>query len=224
MTVDHAQLYLCTDARTTQGDFSDFLDAAFAGGVDIIQLRDKHIHAGHELELLAVLAEAAARNGKLWAVNDRADLAAVSGAPVFHVGQDDLPVNAARTLLTSATVIGLSSHTPTEVDAALVLPALDYFCVGPIWATPTKPGRAAVGLELVRYAAEQVRTVRAGAVQAAALQNTHPWFAIGGIDESNIVEVVAAGAERVVVVRAITQSADPTAAAQRLRGYLPTLR
>ena len=209
MTVDRAQLYLCTDARTIQGDFSDFLDAAFAGGVDIIQLRDKKIDAGHELELLAVLAESATRNGKLWAVNDRADLAAVSGAPVFHVGQDDLPVAAARGLLAPATVIGLSSHTPAEVDAALIAPDLDYFCVGPIWATPTKPGRAAVGLELVRYAAE--------------LHTTRPWFAIGGVDESNIAEVVAAGATRVVVVRAITASDDPTAAAQRLRAFLPPL-
>ena len=213
MTVDRAQLYLCTDARTIQGDFSDFLDAAFAGGVDIIQLRDKKIDAGHELELLAVLAESATRNGKQWAVNDRADLAAVSGAPVFHVGQDDLPVTAARGLLAPATEIGLSSHTPAEVDAALIAPDLDYFCVGPIWATPTKPGRAAVGLELVRYAAEQ----------AAVLQNSRPWFAIGGVDESNIAEVVAAGATRVVVVRAITASDDPTAAAQRLRAFLPPL-
>ena len=94
-----ARLYLCTDARRSQGDFEQFVDAAFAGGVDIIQLRDKSIEAAEELELLAVLKEAAVRHGRLWAVNDRADIAVLSGAPVFHIGQKDLPLKAARTLL-----------------------------------------------------------------------------------------------------------------------------
>jgi thiamine-phosphate pyrophosphorylase len=208
-----ARLYVCTDARKDRGDFAQFVDAAFAGGVDIIQLRDKTIEAAEELELLAVLKETAERHGRLWAVNDRADIAVLSGAPVFHIGQKDLPLAAARTLLNGNAAIGLSSHAPEQVDAALaaaVGPAgLDYFCVGPVWATPTKPGRAAVGLELVKYAAE--------AAQAAGHSDgSVPWFAIGGIDHGNVEQVVDAGARRIVVVRAITEADDPAAAAALL--------
>lgn len=213
MNPTNPRLYLCTDARTGRGDFADFLDAAFAGGVDIIQLRDKTIEAAEELELLGVLRAAAERHGRLWAVNDRADIAALAQAPVFHIGQKDLPAAAARRLLGAETVIGLSSHTPGQVDAALAAPTLDYFCVGPLWATPTKPGRAAVGLELVRHAAE--RTAATGRDMA--------WYAIGGIDLGNIEQVVDAGATRVVVVRAITEADDPTDAAQRLLAHLPPL-
>ena len=206
-----ARLYLCTDARRGRGDFAGFVDAAFEGGVDIIQLRDKSIEAAEELDLLAVLKESAQRHGRLWAVNDRADIAVLSGAPVFHVGQKDLPVPAARTLLNGNAAFGLSSHTPEQVDAALADAAgpagLDYFCVGPLWATPTKPGRAAVGLDLVKYA-------------AAKAPSDVPWFAIGGIDHSNVDQVVGAGASRIVVVRAITDAADPAAAAASLRTAL----
>ena len=158
--IHEARLYLCTDARKERGDFADFVDAAFAGGVDIIQLRDKNIEAAEELELLAVLRQAAARHGRLWAVNDRADIASLAGAPVFHIGQKDLPLHSARTLLNDSAAIGLSTHSPDQVDAAIAAAqapqGLDYFCVGPVWATPTKPGRAAVGLDLVRYAAGAV--------------------------------------------------------------------
>src|SRR6476469_755871 len=157
-----ARLYLCTDARKKRGDFADFVDAAFAGGVDIIQLRAKTIAAAEELELLEVVRHAAHRHGRLWAVNDRADIASLSGAPVFHIGQKDLPLRSARKLLHDATVIGLSTHSTEQVDAAVAAAhgrsGLDYFCVCPLYATPTKPGRAAVGLDLVRYAAEAVRT------------------------------------------------------------------
>ena len=205
-----ARLYLCTDARRRQGDFEDFVDAAFEGGVDIIQLRDKTLEAAEELELLEVLNKVATRHSKLWAVNDRADIARVSGAPVFHVGQKDLPLPVARQLLGDTAAIGLSTHGPDQVDAAIAASSgsagLDYFCVGPLWATPTKPGRTPVGLGLVTYAAEAVE--RAG----SAL----PWFAIGGIDLSNVEQVVAAGASRIVVVRAITEAEDPTAAAKAL--------
>jgi thiamine-phosphate pyrophosphorylase len=214
-----ARLYLCTGARKDRGDFADFVDAAFAGGVDIIQLRDKTIEAAEELELLAVLKEAAERHGRLWAVNDRADIAVLSGAPVFHIGQKDLPLAAARTLLPDSGVIGLSSHSTGQIDAAIAASArqggLDYFCVGPVWATPTKPGRAAVGLDLVRYAA--------GAVHKASSETGAgpvPWFAIGGVDLSNIEQVVDAGASRVVVVRAITEAADPSQAATDLLAAL----
>ena len=205
-----ARLYLCTDARRDRGDFARFVDAAFAGGVDIIQLRDKSIEAAEELDLLAVLKEAAVRHGRLWAVNDRADIAVLSGAPVFHIGQKDLPLAAARTLVNGNAAIGLSSHSPDQVDAALSAAAgpshLDYFCVGPVWATPTKPGRTAVGLDLVKYAAKA----------AAEVPNPVPWFAIGGIDHGNVHQVAEAGARRIVVVRAITEAADPAAAAASL--------
>jgi thiamine-phosphate pyrophosphorylase len=211
-----ARLYLCTDARKERGDFADFVDAAFAGGVDIIQLRDKTIEAAEELELLEVVRQAAHRHGRLWAVNDRADIASLSGAPVFHIGQKDLSLRSARKLLHDATVIGLSTHTPDQVDAAIAASpgrsGLDYFCVGPVWATPTKPGRAAVGLDLVRYAAEAVRAADEERVGGLLL----PWFAIGGIDLTNVEEVAAAGASRIVVVRAITEAPDPEAAAAEL--------
>lgn len=215
-----ARLYLCTDARKERGDFADFVDAAFAGGVDIIQLRDKTIEAAEELELLEVLHRAARRHGRLWAVNDRADIASLSGAPVFHIGQKDLPLRFARKLLHDATVIGLSTHTTDQVDAAIAAThgrsGWDYFCVGPVWATPTKPGRSAVGLDLVRYAAEAVRVADAERVGGLLL----PWFAIGGIDLTNVEQVVAAGASRIVVVRAITEAADPEAAAAELLSAL----
>lgn len=210
-----ARLYLCTDARKRQGDFEDFVDAAFAGGVDIIQLRDKTIEAAEELEILAVLRSVAQRHGRLWAVNDRADVASVSAAPVFHIGQKDLPLKVARTFLPKPAVIGLSTHTPEQVNAAITASpgnGLDYFCVGPVWATPTKPGRTAVGLDLVTYAAEA--TKRADETTQGAVEL--PWFAIGGIDLNNVEQVVAAGASRIVVVRAITEAEDPTAAAKSL--------
>ncbi|MFP5311159.1 MAG: thiamine phosphate synthase [Actinomycetes bacterium] len=205
-----ARLYLCTDARRDRGDFAQFVDAAFAGGVDIIQLRDKTIEAAEELDLLAALKETAERHGRLWSVNDRADIAVLSGAPVFHIGQKDLPLPAARTMVNGNAAIGLSSHTPEQVDAALAAAAgpsgLDYFCVGPVWATPTKPGRAAVGPALVKHAADASR--QAG--------EPVPWFAIGGIDHGNVRQVVDAGARRIVVVRAITDAANPSAAAAAL--------
>ncbi|WP_104089824.1 thiamine phosphate synthase [Arthrobacter sp. GMC3] len=204
-----ARLYVCTDARTDRGDFVDFLRAAYAGGVDIIQLRDKSLEAAQELELLAVLRTVAQDFGKLWAVNDRADLAALSGAPVFHVGQKDLPLPAARSLVGPPVSLGLSCHDPAQAEAAAADPDTDYFCVGPLWATPTKPGRAAVGLSLVEH--------------AAALESVKPWFAIGGVDLGNVDQVVAAGASRIVVVRAITDAQDPTAAARELLSRLPEL-
>lgn len=213
-----ARLYLCTDARKGRGDFEDFVDAAFAGGVDIIQLRDKSLEAAEELELLEVLHSVAHRHGRLWAVNDRADLASLAGAPVFHIGQKDIPFAAAREFLGKGTVIGMSTHTPEQVDAAIAAApgrsGLDYFCVGPVWATPTKPGRAAVGLDLVRYAAAAIERAEAG--DSGRVSGVVPWFAIGGIDLSNVEQVVDAGARRIVVVRAITEADDPAGAARAL--------
>ncbi|WP_329370407.1 thiamine phosphate synthase [Streptomyces sp. NBC_00669] len=197
-----ARLYLCTDARTARGDLAEFADAALRGGVDIIQLRDKGIEARQELAALDILADACRRHGKLLAVNDRADVAHAAGADVLHLGQDDLPVPAARALLGSDVLIGRSCHAEAEVDAAAVEPGADYFCTGPVWPTPTKPGRPAPGLSLVRH--------------AAALGTERPWFAIGGIDLSNLPAVLDAGARRIVVVRAITEAPDPYEAASAL--------
>ncbi|MEU5684410.1 thiamine phosphate synthase [Streptomyces venezuelae] len=196
-----ARLYLCTDARRRQGDLPEFLDAVLAGGVDIVQLRDKGMEAGEELEHLQVFADAARRHGKLFAVNDRADVAHAIGADVLHLGQGDLPVPAARAILGGSddVLIGRSTHAESEAAAAAVQEGVDYFCTGPCWPTPTKPGRHAPGLDLVRY--------------TASLGTDRPWFAIGGIDAGNLDEVLEAGARRVVVVRAITEADDPGAAA-----------
>lgn len=202
MQLSDARLYLCTDARKRQGDLPEFLDAVLAGGVDIVQLRDKGMEAGEELEHLRVFAEAARRHGKLLAVNDRADVAHAIGSDVLHLGQGDIPVPAARAVLGGQVLIGRSCHAESEVDAAAAEPGVDYFCTGPCWPTPTKPGRYAPGLGLVRY--------------AASLEQDRPWFAIGGIDSANLDEVLDAGATRVVVVRALTEASDPGAAAAEL--------
>ena len=207
-------MYLCTDARRERGDLAEFVDAALAGGVDIIQLRDKGspgeqqfgpLEAREELEVLAILADAARRHDALVAVNDRADIAVAAGADVLHLGQDDLPLAIARSIIGTGPLIGRSTHDDAQVAAA-TSEDVDYFCVGPCWPTPTKPGRAAPGLELVRTAAQS--------------GTRKPWFAIGGIDSARLGEVIAAGARRVVVVRAITAADDPRAAARLLKDEL----
>jgi thiamine-phosphate pyrophosphorylase len=207
-------LYLCTDARRERGDLAQFAEAALAGGVDIMQLRDKGsvgeqrfgpLEARDELAACEILADAARRHNAMFAVNDRADIARSAGADVLHLGQGDLPVRVARDIVGPDTVIGLSSHDAEQAAAAAGSDA-DYFCVGPCWPTPTKPGRAAPGLGLVRA--------------AAALGTDTPWFAIGGIDAQRLPEVLAAGARRIVVVRAITAASDPQAAAEQLRSAL----
>ena len=203
-----ASLYLCTDARRDTGDLAEFADAALAGGVDIIQLRDKVIDAREELAALAVLRAATRRHGALLAVNDRADIALAAGADVLHLGQDDLPVHYARQILGPDVVIGRSTHDRAQAGLAAIEDSTDYFCTGPVWATPTKPGRAAAGIDLVRA------TAQAGP--------TRPWFAIGGIDNARLPEILDAGATRIVVVRAITAAADPEAAARELKTQLPS--
>ncbi|GAA1263503.1 thiamine phosphate synthase [Saccharothrix xinjiangensis] len=197
-----ARLYLCTPDRP---DLAEFADAALAGGVDVVQLRDKGLEARQEIAALEVLAEACARHGALLAVNDRADVALAVDADVLHLGQDDLPVPLARRVVGDDVVIGRSTHDVAQARAAAVEPGVDYFCTGPCWPTPTKPGRPAPGLDLVR---------------ATAGATDRPWFAIGGVDRERLPEVLAAGATRVVVVRAITDAEDPRAAASWLKFQL----
>jgi thiamine-phosphate pyrophosphorylase len=201
-----ARLYLCTDARESRGGLPRFLDAVLGAGVDIVQLRQKGLEAGQELRYLEVFRAACSRHGALLAVNDRADLAYAAGADVLHLGQDDLSPVTARQLIGPDPVIGLSSHAEHETAAAAAEPAADYFCTGPVWPTPTKPGRPAPGLDLVRF--------------AAGLPGARPWFAIGGIDESNLDQVQAAGATRIVVVRVLTDAGDPAAVTARLAARL----
>jgi thiamine-phosphate pyrophosphorylase len=194
-----ARLYLCTDARRDRGDLAPFLDAVLGAGVDIVQLREKGLEAREELALLEVFADACRRHGRLLAVNDRADVALAAGADVLHLGQDDLPVPVARQILGPEPLIGRSSHSPAQADAAAAEPGVDYFCAGPVWATPTKPGRPATGPGLLSHVARSAPE--------------RPWFAIGGISLGRLDEVLAAGATRVVVVRAITEADDPGTAA-----------
>ncbi|MGE5133251.1 MAG: thiamine phosphate synthase [Gemmatimonadota bacterium] len=201
-----ARLYLCTDARERQGDLPGFLDAVLGAGVDIVQLRQKGLEARQELAFLEVFRAACDKHGALLAVNDRADVAYAAGADVLHLGQDDLPVPVARQLIGPGPLVGLSSHAEAETSAAATADGVDYYCAGPVWPTPTKPGRPAPGLPLLRY--------------AAGLPAPRPWFAIGGIGPDTLDEVLAAGARRVVVVRALTGAPDPAAAAAALAARL----
>jgi thiamine-phosphate pyrophosphorylase len=190
-----SRLYLIAAVRP---DLADFLEAAVRGGVDIVQIREKELADGELLPRLEEARDVTRRLGVPLVVNDRPDLAALCEADFVHVGQDDLPVAAARSF---GVGVGQSTHAPAEIDAA----GADYIGVGPVHATPTKEGRPAVGLELVRCAATLAR---------------QPWFAIGGIDETNVADVVAAGATRIAVVRAIGDAADPERAARTLREAL----
>lgn len=190
------RLYLITAVRP---DLEEFLEAAICGGVDIVQIREKHLPDRALLAALATARTVTARHDVPLVVNDRPDLALLAEADFVHLGQDDLPVPAARRL---GAAVGLSTHAPAEIDEA----EADYLGVGPVFATPTKPGRPAVGLDLVRYASEHAR---------------QPWFAIGGIDLANVQAVIEAGAERLAVVRAIGDAPDPERAARALRALLP---
>ena len=200
IALSDARLYLCTDARRRTGDLADFLDTVLRAGVDIVQLREKGLEAREEIALLDVFAAAAERHGRLFAVNDRADVARAVRAPVLHLGQDDLPVRLAREIVGEDVLIGRSTHDPAQCDAARGEDGVAYYCAGPVWTTPTKPGRPAAGLGLIEHAARN--------------QDARPWFAIGGIETlDRLDEVIARGARRVVVVRAITDADDPGVAA-----------
>jgi thiamine-phosphate pyrophosphorylase len=198
--LDAARLYFVVEASASDR----LLDEALGGGCDVLQLRD---HDAPDDELLGAAArfrDACDAHGALFVVNDRPEIALQAGADGVHVGQDDLPVDAVRRLVGPDLFIGLSTHSPEQFDTGLVS-AADYLSAGPIWETPTKAGRPAAGLDLIRHAAATA---------------TKPWFAIGGIDERNIGEVVAAGGRRAVVVRAIRDADDPRAVASALKSRL----
>lgn len=199
------RLYLVAPARIAAGALAEMVPELAGAGVDIVQLREKEMEAKDVLRLAEPLAAACRDAGIPFIINDRPDIALALGADGVHVGQNDLPIEAVRRILPSQ-IVGLSTHAAPEVDAAAATEGVDYFAVGPVFATPTKLGRPAAGLELISH--------------AAALGTGRPWFAIGGIDESNLGSVVGAGARRIVVVRAITGSADPPKAAARLRARL----
>jgi thiamine-phosphate pyrophosphorylase len=198
-----ARLYVVTGAREEQGDLGTFLSAVLGAGADIVQLRAKEAEAGDLLRWSREFRAAADRYGALFVMNDRPDVAIASGADGVHLGQTDLPAAVARALVGPDMLIGLSTHSPDEFDAGA--PEADYLCVGPLYATPTKPGRPATGLEIVSHAASRERN---------GLER-RPWFAIGGIDLALLSGVVAAGARRVAVVRA-SAGPDPGVAVQAL--------
>lgn len=202
--LERARLYVVTDARRRQGDLAPFLDAILGAGVDVVQLREKEAEAGDLLRWAETFRTAVDRHGALFTINDRPDVAIAAGADGVHLGQNDLPVDVARRVMGDDLIVGLSTHAPGEWDAAP--PEADYLTAGPVWETPTKPGRPAAGLDHVRYAAGHP---------------DRPWFAIGGITPENLPQVVEAGATRVVVVRAVTESDAPATAVKDLLGLLP---
>lgn len=202
-----ARLYLCCEARPRGEDPEPLLAAALRGGVDIVQLREKSLPR-REIELAAQTFRRLCDNhSALFIVNDDPDLARACDADGVHLGQDDTTVAEARALLGPDAIIGLSTHSEEQLAAAAGAP-VNYVSVGPIWETPTKQGRPAVGLELVSYASAHA---------------PHPFFAIGGIDISNVSQVIEAGARRLCVVRAIRDAVDPVAAAEELRAAFAPL-
>jgi thiamine-phosphate pyrophosphorylase len=194
-----ARLYLVCDGRS-----GEFLDAALRGGVDIVQLRMKDSSDERIVAVAERFANACAAHDALFILNDRPDLMAAAGADGVHLGQDDTPVSRARSIVGPDRIVGLSTHTPEQIEAARDMD-VDYIGVGPVHATPTKPGRPAVGYSLVSY---------------AAMHASVPFFAIGGIAVENVAHAAAAGAERVAVVRALTEADDPERTASELRAAI----
>jgi thiamine-phosphate pyrophosphorylase len=199
-----SHLYVVTDARAGREDLDEFLEAILEAGTDIVQLREKEAEAGDLLRWGEVFRAAADRHGALFVVNDRPDVAVALEADGVHVGQNDMPPDVTRRLVGPDLIVGLSTHSEEQLRAAS--PRADYVCVGPVHSTPTKPGRPAVGLDLVRTAAGRERRA---------------WFAIGGIDPRTLPDVVESGARRIAVVRAVTESDDPGKAVRALLAGLP---
>jgi thiamine-phosphate pyrophosphorylase len=210
-----ARLYLVCPERPAQAPeaargLPELVRAAVAGGVDIVQLREKHAGDEAQLPLANDLARLCEDLGALFIVNDSPRLARDARADGVHVGQDDIPVAEARAIVGPDMLVGLSTHARAEVDAAAALAAdgsyaVDYIAVGPVHETPTKAGRPAAGIDLVTYAAAHARV---------------PFFAIGGLHAGNLREVLDSGATRAVILRAIADAEDPEQAARAVRAQL----
>jgi thiamine-phosphate pyrophosphorylase len=200
-----ARLYLCTADRP---DLAEFVTAVCGAGVDIVQLRDKELPDRELLARAAIAREATHAAGALFVLNDRPDLAMACGADGVHVGQDDVPATVARRIVGPEALVGLSTHAPEELAASAGEP-VDYVSAGPVEPTPTKPGRPGTGLDYIRLAAER---------------SPHPFFVTGGVSPATLPAIAAAGATRFVVVRALTEAADPAAVAKELRRILDANR
>jgi thiamine-phosphate pyrophosphorylase len=200
-----ARLYLCCDRLAGTADLEAFLDAVLRGGVDAVQLRDKDADEAALRSAAAVFRRCAQRHGALFVLNDDPQLAADVGADGVHVGQDDVAPDAARRVVGPDALVGRSTHAVTEIDRALEEDC-DYFAVGPVHATPTKAGRQPIGLEPLRH--------------AARVAGARPWFVTGGMSAATAPAVLATGAARLVVVRALTEAPDPQASARRLADLL----
>jgi thiamine-phosphate pyrophosphorylase len=192
------RLYLCTPDRP---DLVPFVEACLEGGVDVVQLREKHLEARPLLERARLVQSVCAAHGVPFILNDRPDLALELGADGVHVGQDDAPVALARRLLGPDAIIGLSTHGPDDLERAMATDA-SYISAGPVEATPTKPGRPGTGLDYLRLATERSNV---------------PVFVTGGVTPERIPALAEAGARHFVVVRYLTEAPDPQAAARALR-------
>jgi len=195
------RLYLCTPDRP---DLAEFLEACIAGGVDIVQLRDKRLEARQLIATALVAKAVCARHDVPFILNDRPDLALACGADGVHVGQDDVPPAVARRVLGDEAIVGLSTHAPPEWIAAAAEP-VNYLSAGPVNATPTKPGRPGTGLGYLDFAS------------SSSNGQTIPWFVTGGANPDTVAEMAAHGARRFVAVRYLTESQDPQSAARSLR-------
>ena len=196
-----ARLYFVCDAQPREADPEPLLRAALTGGVDIVQLREKRLDHPAIERSARTFRRLCDTYGALFILNDDPHLALACDADGVHVGQDDASVEEAREALGPDAIVGLSTHSEEQIAAAGEQP-IDYISVGPVWETPTKEGRPAVGLALVEHASENA---------------SRPFFAIGGVDPSNARQVVEAGARRLGVVRAIRDAEDPAAAAESIR-------
>lgn len=202
--LERARLYLCTPDRA---DLGEFVASVSAAGIDVVQLREKEAEARSILARAEIAREAAHAHGALFILNDRPDLALACGADGVHVGQDDAPPSLCRRILGDRLLVGLSTHAPEQLQRALTEP-VDYVSVGPVERTPTKPGRPGTGLGYVEYAADRCSL---------------PFFVTGGVSEETLPKIAAAGARRFVVVRALTEAADPATVARQLRRLVDAL-
>lgn len=203
--LDEARLYLVAPAQLRAGSLAELVPELAEAGVDLIQLREKEMEGLDLIRAGAPVAEACKAAGVPFVINDRIDVALALDADGVHLGMNDLSTKVARRMMPAA-FVGRSSHSQADLQHVLVHEDPDLFAAGPVFETPTKPGRPAAGLGYIR--------------EVAAAAPSVPWFAIGGIDEQNLDQVLGAGARRIVVVRAITESAAPAEAAGRLKRRL----